>query len=68
MPEKRILFLMLVIFGTSLAIRLYRLDGQTLECDELYTMPAATGHQYVYLSNEAGAATAYMPVTTSEYK
>jgi uncharacterized membrane protein len=68
MPEKRILFLMLVIFATSLAIRLYRLDGQTLECDELYTIPAATGHQYVYLTNEAGAATAYMPVTTSEYK
>src|SRR4026208_2516817 len=68
MPEKRILFLMLVIFATSLSIRLYRLDGQTLECDELYTIPAATGHQYVYLSSEANSTTARMPITTSEYR
>lgn len=68
MPKRRILFLIAVIFATALGVRLYGLDGQTLECDELYTIPAATGHQYVYLSSEPGAATSYMPITTSEYK
>ena len=68
MSKKTIPFLMVAIFAVSLSIRLYRLDGQTLECDELYTIPAATGHQYVYLSSEANSTTARMPITTSEYR
>ena len=68
MSKKTIPFLMVAIFAVSLSIRLYRLDGQTLECDELYTIPAATGHQYVYLSSESNSTTARMPITTSEYR
>ena len=68
MPQKRILLLVGLVFAVSFGVRLYRLDGQTLECDELYTIPAATGHQYVYISSEANATIAYMPLTTSEYK
>ncbi|MEP6637208.1 MAG: glycosyltransferase family 39 protein [Acidobacteriota bacterium] len=66
--EKKIVLLMVAIFAVSLSVRLYKLGSQTLECDELYTIPAATGHQYVYLSSEAGSATAAMPITTSEYR
>lgn len=68
LAEKKIVFLMVAIFAASLSVRLYKLDGQTLECDELYTIPAATGHQYVYLSSEAGGIAGPMPITTSEYR
>jgi uncharacterized membrane protein len=57
-----------VIFASALAARLHGLDRQTLECDELYTMPAATGHQYVYLSSESNALVSYMPITKTEYR
>ena len=36
MSKKTIPFLMVAIFAVSLSVRLYRLDGQTLECDELH--------------------------------
>lgn len=68
LAEKKIIFLVVAIFAASLSVRLYKLDGQTLECEELYTIPAATGHQYVYLSNEAGSLAAPVPITTSEYR
>lgn len=68
LADRKIVFLMIAIFAASLSVRLYQLDGQTLECDELYTIPAATGHQYVYLSNEVSSTTAFMPITTSEYR
>ena len=66
--NRNTLLLAALIFVTSLSVRLYKLDGQTLECDELYTIPAATGHQYVYLSHEANAAPTIIPATTHEYK
>lgn len=62
------LLLVVLIFAASLTVRLYRLDGQTLECDELYTVPAATGHQYVYLSSEPTNVQQLLPMTTSEYR
>jgi hypothetical protein len=58
---------LLLIFAISFAIRVYRIDGQTLECEELYTVPAATGHQYVYLTNEEGPRQE-LPRTTSEHR
>lgn len=66
--DKKILLLIVVIFAASLSVRLYKLDSQTLECDELYTIPAATGHQYVYLSSEANTLQNRLPRTTSEYR
>lgn len=57
-----------LVFVTGLSVRLYKLDSQTLECDELYTIPAATGHQYVYLSHEANGAPTTIPVALREYK
>ena len=66
--DGKIFLLAAIIFLTALSVRLYKLGGQTLECDELYTIPAATGHQYVYLSHESGAGPGNMPITTADYK
>ncbi len=65
---KKVWLVLLFVFAASLSLRLYKLDSQTLECDELYTIPAATGHQYVYLSSEPNAIQARIPITTHEYK
>ena len=64
----RTLLIVGAIFLVALTVRLYRLDGQGLECDEFYTIPAATGHQYVYLHADANTAAANLPLTTSGYK
>ena len=56
------------MFLLGLSVRLYNLSGQTLECDELYTLPAATGHQYVYLSQEGASEANRPPETTNEYR
>jgi uncharacterized membrane protein len=63
-----ILLLVAVIFVTALSVRLYRLDSQTLECDELYTVPAATGHQYVYLSRETDTGPNQVRLSTADYR
>jgi uncharacterized membrane protein len=68
LTKNKLTLLLIIIFAASLSVRLYKLDGQTLECDELYTIPAATGHQYVYLSSEAKTSPTTIPLTTSEYK
>ncbi len=68
LARKNILLLTIIVFAASLSVRLYKLDSQTLECEELYTIPAATGHQYVYLSRESNAPANYIPLTTSEYR
>lgn len=66
--KNRIQLLLMVIFAASLTVRLYKLDSQSLECEELYTIPAATGHQYVYLKSEPEALQTGVPMTTSEYR
>ncbi len=68
LSDKKILLLMVILFACSLAVRLYKLDSQTLECEELYTIPAATGHQYVYLSIEANASQPAIPITTAQHR
>jgi uncharacterized membrane protein len=68
LTRNKVTLLLILIFTASLSVRLYKLDSQTLECDELYTIPAATGHQYVYLSSEAKISPSTIPVTTSEYR
>ncbi len=57
-----------LLFLGSLFVRLHNLDGQSLECEELYTIPAATGHQYVYVSAEPNADQSNFPTSTGEYK
>lgn len=64
----RLLMLLALVFLAGLSVRLYGLGSQTLECEELYTLPAATGHQYVYLTGESDSADTQLPSTTSDYK
>ncbi|HEX8069880.1 MAG TPA: glycosyltransferase family 39 protein [Pyrinomonadaceae bacterium] len=60
--------LLLLVFGASLFVRCYGLAAQGLECEELYTLPAATGHQYVYLHAEPGGPAPPVPLRLHEYK
>lgn len=59
---------LLAILAASLFLRCQGLSLQGLECEELYTIPAATGHQYVYLHREPGGARPAMPLSTAEYR
>jgi uncharacterized membrane protein len=68
LTKRKTLLLAVLVFIAAFSVRLYGLDRQTLECDELYTIPAATGHQYVYLSHEAQGTSLAMPLTAYEYK
>jgi len=52
----------------SFGLRIYDLDTQGLECDEFYTLPAATGHQYVYLHDDSLSPRPVVPVTTDGYR
>ena len=58
------IYVALVSFG----LRIYDLDTQGLECDEFYTLPAATGHQYVYLHDDSLSPRPVVPVTTDGYR
>jgi hypothetical protein len=60
--------LLCLILAASLFVRCYGLTKQGLECEELYTIPAATGHQYVYLHAEPGGAAPPVPLTLAEYR
>lgn len=60
--------LLFLILAASLFVRCYGLTRQGLECEELYTLPAATGHQYVYLHAEPGGPPPPMPLTLGEYR
>jgi uncharacterized membrane protein len=65
---KKIVLVGFLLFAVALAVRLYGLDSQTLECEELYTLPAATGHQYVYLSKEIDSSQPPIAITTSQHR
>ncbi len=65
---RKTLLLLVLLFLASLSVRLYHLGSQSLECEELYTIPAATGHQYVYLTGEPNADQLAFPTTTHDYK
>ena len=68
LSDGKTLVLIGLLFLGGLFVRLHNLNGQSLECEELYTIPAATGHQYVYVSSEAGADQSAFPTSTSAYK
>lgn len=60
--------LLFCIMAASLFLRCYGLGRQGLECEELYTLPAATGHQYVYLRAEPDGTAPPMPLTLRDYR
>lgn len=51
----------------TLLVRLYRLDGQGLECDELFTVSAANGQHYVYFPSRSGLMPHDFPTTVEGY-
>ena len=62
------LVLITLIAIASFGIRLYHLGSQGLECEEFYTIPAATGHHYVFFTTPPEARPAYVPVSSQEYR
>ncbi len=60
--------LLFCILAVSLFVRCYGLTCQGLECEELYTLLAATGHQYVYLHTEPGGVPLPLPFTLQDYR
>ena len=66
--SRKILLLAVCVALVSFNLRIYQLDKQGLECDEFYTLPAATGHQYVYLHDESLSARPVVPLTTGGYR
>jgi len=66
--SRKIVLLAICVALVSFSLRIYDLDAQGLECDEFYTIPAATGHQYVYLHDESLSARPVVPLTTAGYR
>jgi uncharacterized membrane protein len=55
------------VVALCLFVRLYNLGGQGLHCEELFTIPAATGHHYVYLKDQSALRLDSFPTTRAEY-
>jgi uncharacterized membrane protein len=51
----------------SVSVRLYYLDKQSLECDEVYTISAANGQPYVYFSSSSGYRPENFPTTIGQF-
>ena len=66
--SKNNLILIIAIVASSFGIRLYQLNVQGLECEEFYTIPAATGHHYIFFTSPPEARPTYVPVAIQEYK
>src|SRR5262245_964101 len=66
--SRRIVLLAICVSLVGFSLRIHDLDTQGLECDEFYTLPAATGHQYVYLHDESLSARPAVPLTTGGYR
>jgi uncharacterized membrane protein len=66
--SRKIVLLAICLSVAAFSLRLHDLDKQGLECDEFYTLPAATGHQYVYLHDESLSARPVVPLTTGGYR
>jgi uncharacterized membrane protein len=59
--------IVVVLVLASVFVRLYNLDKQSLECDEVYTISAANGQQYVYFNSQSRFRLAHFPTTIEEY-
>jgi hypothetical protein len=68
LSSRKILLVAVCVVLVSFGLRLHGLDKQGLECDEFYTIPAATGHQYVYLHDESLSARPVVPLTIDGYR
>jgi len=66
--SRKIALLAICVTLLSFSLRIHDLDKQGLECDEFYTIPAATGHQYVYLHDEPQLSRPAVPLTTGGYR
>jgi uncharacterized membrane protein len=66
--SRKIVLLAICLSVAAFSLRLHELNKQGLECDEFYTLPAATGHQYVYLHDESLSARPVVPLTTGGYR
>jgi hypothetical protein len=56
----------LIVAGVS--VRLHHLDGQDIECEELYTLPAATGHHYRFFTFPPEARPSDIPIEIEDYR
>lgn len=56
-----------VIVIIGVCMRVYGLGSQGLHCEELFTIPAATGQHYVYLKSETALRMDSFPTTRQEY-
>lgn len=65
---KGTVILLTAIVTASLFVRVYNLDGQSLDCEESYTLPAATGHHYVYFDRASRFIPTQEAVSVREYK
>lgn len=65
--DRKVLILLSVILLASLLVRLHGLDSQSLDCEELFTVPAATGHHYVYLRSQTALRFDSFPLTRQSY-
>lgn len=59
--------LVAILLSISAFVRLYGLDKQSLECDEVYTISAANGQHYVYFNSQSGFRPVHFPTTIEEY-
>ena len=59
--------LLAVLLLAGLLIRLHGLDSQSLDCEELFTVPAAIGHHYVYLKSQTALRFDSFPLTRQSY-
>ncbi len=63
----KVLISLSIILSASLFVRLHGLDSQSLDCEELFTIPAATGHHYVYLNSQMALRFDDFPLTRQAY-
>ena len=59
--------LVAILLSVCVFVRLYNLDKQGLECDEVYTISAANGQHYVYFSSQSRFRPVYFPTSIEEY-
>lgn len=52
-----------LLLASSIFVRLYCLDKQDLECDEMYTICAANGQHYIYFNSQSEFKSAHFPTT-----
>lgn len=65
---KGLVVLVVAVVAASLLVRVYNLDGQGLDCEESFTVPASTGHHYVYFDAQSKFIPTQEAVSVQEYR